>query len=106
MTTEFNLWRNYPVPPYRRWACKIVEDENLNAGFRVISSDGRVADAAFLHALMEHLKNPHPVGVARPLASNPQAHADGIVMRNPGEDGHFAEAVRTFEGAFVGPERS
>ena len=98
---EYHLWRSYRAAPFWRWACSVVEAPDTTQGFRIVGHDGDVADAAFLHALREHLDQPAD-GMVH--VAEDWGHADAVHTFQPGEPEHFDVAIRQFRMAKIGPE--
>ena len=102
MRDGFNLWRDYPTRPYRRWAC-LIEHADTPEGYRLSSYDPNVADAGFLHSLADHLRKPQLVADS---IHDGDTIIETAVWMPPGGAGHLDGAVRSAPGAMLGGPRS
>ena len=89
----YHLWREYPVKPFQRFACSVIEDHSQHGGFRIVDWDPSVASLSFLHGLEGHLSRPHPV------TTEGAEGRDISTVASPRDPGHFDEAIRSFKGA-------
>jgi len=90
MAEVWHLWRDYPVPPFSRYAASIeVEGE----GFRVVEHDPRVADTLFHTLLHRTATMAHTT-----IGGDGEGYADELVTRHPGEDGHLETAIGALSG--------
>lgn len=97
----WHLWREFPTPPYQRWACDVVRDASRPDGYRIVDSDTSTADAGFLNGLSLHMHQPH-------IVHQPPIEQDGAIYEvhgpaSPGTPGHFEEAIRTTPNAEIRP---
>lgn len=96
---KYEMYRDYHRSPYRRWACTI-EAADTEAGFKILAHDPHVADDAWLHALGQHLTNPH---IVRGAIDDDKQHGDAYSLVDHSHPDHFHEAVRTFpRGGIMG----
>jgi hypothetical protein len=102
-TTEFFVWREYPVKPYQRYAFTVVEDLTADDGYRITHHDAKVADLGFTHRFHDHMMRPHPV--TRGVYDN-GIDGGATTIAHAKEPGHFREAVRTYAGSATRPWRA
>ena len=54
----FYVYRRYQSAPFSRWALNVVEDRRTPAGYRIVASDPKIADAVLLSRFVADLAKP------------------------------------------------